>query len=191
MTLLSCRSLRPRCAGCSRSCLQLETGSREPNAGAPGGRGRSALASCSLVEAQRLEQAPFLVVAWFTERSRRSARERRDSSRPTKAQRFRRRPLSDSRDFARLLLRLTATGEGRFAAKQTGSSSSGSTAGSAAPTSRATTSGAGMRANWSSSIQLVANREPGRLPSASGRRAGPLDPRRRSPRRSSSADRVE
>ena len=106
-------------------------------------RGRApARAACAA--AQRLEQAPFLGDTWFyralsalgqgTTRLLET-----DDGAPLPPPP----PLSDNQLFARLPLRLTASGRTRFAAKPTESNSSASTAGSAAPRSRQTTAGAG------------------------------------------------
>ena len=119
MTPRSCRFSPPRCGGCSRSCPRRQTGSR----GRSDGRSRRSPPArdsppAAFVAAQRLEEAPFLGDAWFyralsalgqgTTRLLET-----DDGTPLPPPP----PLSDSQRFARLQLRLTATGE-RHAARR-------------------------------------------------------------------------
>ena len=106
----------------------------------------------AFVAAQRLEDAPFLGDTWFyralSALGQGTARLlETDDGAPLPPPP----PLSDSQLFARLELRVDGNrGATCSAAKPTASSCSASTAGSAAPTSRPTPSGAGIRRNGGS-----------------------------------------
>ena len=110
----TCRSSPPRCGGCSRSCPRRADGlsgteRRALQAVAAGARTPAA----AFVAAQELEEAPFLGDAWFYRALSSSAPaghellETQDGEPLPPPP-----PLGDGQPFARLQLRLTATGNG-------------------------------------------------------------------------------